>query len=176
MNDDTLMQMVLVFLRLGALTFGSVDTVLGEMERELVGHGWLTHTQFVEAYSLSRLAPGPSGTLIVVPLGVQIAGLVGALSAAAAFFSPTALMAFGIIAIWGRVRENRWPRAIRQAVTPVAIGLLAGAVYTVGRGTIQHLPTLLLAIVATLVLLRTRVPAPLVVVGCAIVGLLGFRP
>jgi chromate transporter len=176
MMDDTLVQLALVLVRLGALTFGTVGTVLGEMERELVGHGWLTHAQFVEAYSLSQLAPGPAGTLIVVPLGYQIAGLAGALVAAVAFYSPTALFAFGAMSLWGRVRENRWPRAIRQAVTPVAIGLLAGAVYTLGQSTIRGPSGLLLVTVATLVLLRTRVPAPVVVLGCAAVGMVFFRP
>ena len=174
--DDTLLQMAWLFARLGLLTFGSVATVLGEMEREMVGRGWLTHAAFIEAYSLAQVAPGPAGTLVVVPLGYLTAGVAGAVVATLAFYGPTALLAFTVLSVWGRLRDSPWPQALRRAVTPVAIGLLAGSLYALGQATVRDWATLLLAAVAAAILVRTRVPAPVVVLACAAAGVVCFRP
>jgi chromate transporter len=174
--DDTLLHLAWLMARLSLVTFGSIASVLGEMQREMVGRGWVTDAQFLEAYSLSQVAPGPAGTLVVVPLGYLTAGLPGAIVATLAYYTPTALLAFGLLSAWKRLRESPWPQALRRAVTPVAIGLLAGSLYSLGQATVREWGVLLLAAAAGLLLTHTRVPVPLVVLGCAVAGILWLQP
>src|SRR3954447_8742654 len=94
---STLLEVALLFGRLSLLSFGGGTTVLGERERAAVGHGWLTHDQFVQSYALGQLAPGPGMTL-VVPIGYQTAGIAGGLVAFLSFFLPTAILALAVVA------------------------------------------------------------------------------
>jgi len=167
---DVLVQLALVVGKLGLLTMGSVATILAEMEREVVGHGWMTHTEFVAVFALTQIAPG-SPTLMMVPIGYHAAGFAGALVALLAYFVPTMLLALLVSRLWYRVRDSRWPQAIRTAVVPVAVGIILAGVWSLGVATIQQGASLLIFVVAYLAL-RARMAAPLVMLGAAALGAL----
>jgi chromate transporter len=171
--DAAWVQLGLLLAKFSMFAFGGTHAYLGQMERELTGRGWITHQQFIEAYALSRLTPG-SETLWVIPVGYHIAGVIGALVAFFAYFVPSLVVAMLVIALWSRVRELRWPKAIRIAVGPVAVGLTASSLFTLGRSAVQDVPSVAL-FAGVLLLLRTSVPTPFVVVGAGAVGLVLFR-
>jgi chromate transporter len=169
MDFFTLGQVALVFGKLSILSFGGGTAVLAEMERETIGRGWVTHQQFLESYALGQLTPGP-GMTMVVPVGYQAAGVPGGIVAFVAFFAPTVLLALAAILMCSRIRESRWPKAIRIAMLPVANGLMLASAYTVGTATGINLVVLGIAALATGVLLATKVPAPAVVLGAGVLG------
>lgn len=62
--------------------------------------------------------------------------------------------------------------AFVQGVTAAAAGAITGAVIILGRQSIVDLPTALLALATLgLLLMTTKVPEPLIVVGAALIGL-----
>jgi len=171
---STLLQLALLFGRLSLLSFGGGTTVLGEMEREVVGHGWLTHDQFVQSYALGQLTPGPGMTL-VVPIGYQTAGIAGGLVAFLSFFLPTAILALAVVAVWSRVRESKWPKAIRTSTLPVASGLTLASAYTISMGSIHSLLTVVIALATMALIMRSKIPTPVVLLASGAVGALFIR-
>src|SRR4051794_11027259 len=115
-------EIFLVFLKLGLMSFGGGQVTLAEMQREVVGHGWLTHAQFIESFAIGQLSPGP-GALYIIPMGYKAAGLTGSLAAMAGYLLPTTFIALGAILLWSRIRTSRWPSAVREALVPVTVGL-----------------------------------------------------
>src|SRR5687767_14892163 len=101
MMETTWMDVFLYFLKLGLQAWGGGQVVIGEMQRQTVAMGWLTEAQFLEAYAIGQMTPGP-GTTYVVPIGYQAAGIAGALGAAVGFFLPTVSIGFALILIWHR--------------------------------------------------------------------------
>ena len=61
----------------------------------------MTEAQFVDAFAIARMAPGP-GTLLVTLIGWQVDGAWGALVASIGIFVPTALLVYGLARIWAR--------------------------------------------------------------------------
>ena len=165
----TLLQLALVFGKLSLLSIGSSATILGQMQRDVVSHGWMTTAQFTQAFGLSQATPG-SGAVVAVPIGYQAAGLAGVLVAFGAFYIPTFLLAVVVTAVWQRVRESRWPNAVRTAVLPVAMGLILAAVYSLGRATVHNLPSFLLTGVVAVACIRTKLPMVAVVGGAMAAG------
>jgi chromate transporter len=166
--DEVTIQVFLTFLRLGLLAWGGGQVILAEMQREVVGHGWLTDAQFLEAYAIGQMSPGP-GTLYVVPIGYQAAGIPGAIAAVLGFFLPTITIGLTLIMIWRRVRQSRWPAAIRDALMPVAVGLVLASVYAIARSSLTDVPGILMA--GTSALLIWKAPVPPTVVILALGGL-----
>ena len=70
-------QLALSFALLSILAVGGGTAVLPEMQTLLAHQFGIDHTQFVHIYSMGQVAPGPN-MLMVLVIGFQIAGLVGA--------------------------------------------------------------------------------------------------
>lgn len=172
---DRLLDLAVILAKLGLISFGGSAAVLPEMEKQFVSRGWMSGAEFTQAVSLGFLTPGPS-TLMVVPMGYQIGGIPGALVALLAYWGPTIIVAILVTMIWSRLSDSPWPKAFRTALIPLAVGLNAGAVLVLGKSSLINIPTFLIACVAALVLLRTKIGAPYVMFGAAALGGLLLRP
>ncbi len=113
-----------VFVPLSLVSVGGGQTVVADIHRQVVAnHHWLTESQFVDAFAISRMAPGP-GTLLVTLIGWDVGGLWGALVASIAIFVPSALLVYGIARLWARYRGARWQLALEAGLRPVAAGMI----------------------------------------------------
>jgi chromate transporter len=157
-----------IFLRIGAVTFGGGYVMVPLIEAEVVhAHGWLTHREFVEAFALGQVTPGP--VLITATfIGYRVAGTLGALVATVSIFLPSLVLTIVAGSSLRRFRANRQVQAFLRGVTPAVVGLLVAAAWSVGRAGIHTWVGLALAVASALVLLRFRVNAFLVILGAAV--------
>ena len=164
-----------VFARITIVAFGGGIGILPEMERLTVGeHGWVTHQEFVDAFALSQVTPGP-GMLMVVAIGYSAAGIPGAAVAGIAMFGPTALITWLVADRWGRIAQRPAMRLVRAALGPVALGLLAAGCYTLFRLGVHGVSSGAVAVAALLaVAVLGRSPAMVVGLG-AVAGLAFMR-
>lgn len=167
--NASLVDIFLVYLKLGLMSFGGAQVTLAEMQREVVSRGWLTHAQFIESFAIGQLSPGP-GALYIVPMGYKAAGIAGAIAATAGYLLPTTAVALTAILLWSRIRTSRWPAAIRDAMVPVTVGLLLGSTYTMGRVVLADVSSATLALASAALLWRTTLPTPIVLLGAGAVG------
>ena len=164
----TLATLVWTFFRLSFLCVGGGLSAIPEMQRQVVTiHRWLTAREFVDGYALSQITPGPA-MLVTTFIGYRVSGVLGALLATAAMFVPTSFLMWIIAHRWDRLRGRPWALAVERALPPIAIGLMAAGVYTVGRSAVTDLPTALLAIAAAIVLVRRWLPAAAVVLAAGL--------
>jgi chromate transporter len=75
-----------------------------------------------------------------------------------------------------RVMASQHLNAAVDGVTAAATGAIAGAVVVLGRRAIIDAPTIGIAIVTVLVLIRSRrVPEPLVIIAAGVAGIVLMR-
>jgi chromate transporter len=177
---NTLWLLFAVFAPLSLVTVGGGQAVVADIQRQVVDtHHWLTSSQFLNDFAISRMAPGP-GSLLVTLIGWQVAGIAGAVVATAGIFAPTAVLMFGVAEFWSRFRGRRWQVALEAGLRPVAAGMILAAVLVLLRSLDGGWPAVLIALGSTTILLRTRVN-PLLLLGlgaaalvaCHAAGLLG---
>jgi chromate transport protein ChrA len=167
-----------IFLRIGAVTFGGGFVMVPLIEAEVVQeHGWLTHREFVEAFALGQVTPGP--VLVTATfIGYRVAGTLGALVATVSIFLPSLVLTIVAGSSLRRFRANRQVQAFLRGVTPAVVGLLVAAAWSTGRAGIHTWIGLMIALVAAAMLLRFRPNPFLVMLGAAalrfLVGLFWF--
>jgi chromate transporter len=159
-----LIHLAWTFALLSVLAVGGGTAVLPEMQTILAHQFGIDHTQFVHIYSIGQLAPGPN-MLMVLVIGYQIAGLIGAGVVLLSFFLPSSLMCFYMGRLWNRFGESPWRRTIQNALEPISIGLMCSGVYAVAKASVVSSITLALALVTLYLILRTKINPVLVILG-----------
>jgi chromate transporter len=160
------------FTKAGLVVFGSGLAIVPFLYGGVVGRfGWLTERQFLDAVAVSMLTPGPV-VITVAFIGYLVAGMTGALAAAAGVFLPTYLVVALAAPHFHRVADSVRMRAFVDGVTAAVTGALAGAVVVLGRRAIIDLPTAMLGAASLGVLLRwRRVSEPLLLLAAAVAGI-----
>ncbi|HZT57249.1 MAG TPA: chromate transporter [Pyrinomonadaceae bacterium] len=158
-----------IFLRIGTVTFGGGFVMVPLIESEVVNsHHWLTHQQFVEAFALGQITPGP--VLITATfIGYWVAGTLGAIVATVSIFLPSVALTVAAGSSLRRFRSNRQVQAFLRGVTPAVVGLLVAAAWSIGRAGIHSWVGATMAVAAAAVLLRFRVNPFLVLLASAVV-------
>ena len=169
----TLVQLALVFAKVGAVVFGGGFVMIPYLQQEVVQHyHWLTQQQFVDAIALGQVTPGPiliSATFI----GYKVQGLPGAVMATVAVFLPSFLMVGLATYQLARLRGNPQVAGFIHGVLPAVVALLLAATVTIARSALwPDWRLLLLAVVAFVLLVRFKVDAIYVVVAAGVAGFL----
>jgi chromate transporter len=117
-----------VFLKLGCTSFGGPVAHLGYFRAELVEkRGWIDDDRFADLVALCQFLPGPASSQLVFALGMQRAGLAGAMVGSLCFTLPSALLmiafAYGV-SIAGNLHGAGWIHGLKLA----AVGVVAQAV------------------------------------------------
>ena len=105
-------------------------------------------------------------------------GWAGGLLALVAVFAPGMLVLLAALPAWSRLRHLARARSALAAVNAAVVGLLLATWLGLLRPSIGSAADVVIALVATLALMSTRVPPWLVALGCALAGaaLAGWVP
>ncbi len=175
-SAETMARILGFFAKAAIVVFGSGLAVVPFLHGGAVGdYGWLTERQFLDAVAVSMITPGPV-VITVAFIGYLVAGPIGGLVAAIGMFLPTYLAVVLAAPSFHRVMASRHLKAAVDGVTAAATGAIAGAVVVLGRRAIIDAPTIGIAVVTLLLLIRVRrVPEPLVIIAAGVVGIVLTR-
>jgi chromate transporter len=170
--------LVTIALRFGVLSLvavGGVTSILPEVHRVTVDvNHWLTDAEFTQMFAIAQASPGPN-MLIVALIGFHVAGLPGALTAAAAICLPSCTLAYLVEHVWQRFRGTPLRRAVESGLAPITIGLMIATGWLVAHGARDTggAAYAITGVTAALVVL-TRVNPLWLFAGAGVIGLLGL--
>lgn len=164
-------QLASVFSMLSLLAVGGGSAVLPEMQTLLHQYFNFSHTDFVHAYSVGQLAPGPN-MLAVLIMGEMIDGIVGALIVAFAFFIPSSILCLYAGRLWARIGDTPWRHSVQQALEPISIGLMCSGVYTIAKESLVNWQSCAVALLVGLLLIKTKINPVILILGSGTTGYL----
>lgn len=142
------LELFLIFLKLGAFTFGGGAAMMPFLEDEVVGRGWLTTEQFVDFVAISESTPGPFAVNIATYIGSikgaefataagfggeVIWGIVGAACATLGLALPSFVIILLIAKFYDKFKSSKLVAGAMNGLKPVSIGLIAAAVLSIGQ-------------------------------------------
>jgi chromate transporter len=171
---NTLVALAVIFTQLSLLAFGGGNTILPEMQRQVVQvHGWMSAQDFSALFALAQAAPGPN--MMVVPLiGWHVAGWPGLLVSSVAKFGPSSLLTGVVLGLWRRFKDRPWRRVVQGGLVPMTVGLVAASALLITLATDHSRGLLLITAAVAAASLWTRLH-PLWLLGAgAAAGLAGL--
>ena len=166
----SLASLFLVFLKIGAVLYGSGYVLVTFLERDLVDRlGWLTQSQLLDVIAIGQVTPGPVFTTATA-IGYVMGGLPGAAVATIGIFLPSFLFVAMVNPLITYLRSNTVASAFLDGVNAGAIALMAGVAFTLGRAAIVDIPSAVVSMGAVYLMVRRGVsPTWLIPIG-AIIG------
>jgi chromate transporter len=173
-TGDPMLAVAEKFYRAGSLVFGGGHVVLPLLESELVAPGLIGRDAFLAGYGMAQAVPGPlfsfaayAGAMLNMPPN----GLIGAALALCAIYLPSALLLFGALPYWNRLKSNARLRGGLDLANAAVVGLLAAVLYDpVFTSAVFGPADFALALVVGALLIVVRLPPWLVVVLSAAAG------
>lgn len=166
----TLPSLFLVFLKTGAVLFGSGYVLLAFLRADLVERlGWLTEAQLIDAIAVGQVTPGPVFTTATF-VGYVLAGPGGALVATAGIFLPGFVFVALTAPLVPRLRASQPLAHLLDGVNVASLALMAVVTVQLGREALRDGPSLALALASAVLLLRWRVNATWLILGGGAAG------
>jgi len=168
----SLSSLFLVFLKIGAIVFGSGYVLLAFLRADLVvNRGWLTDSQLIDAVAVGQVTPGPVFTSATF-IGFILGGIRGATVSTVGIFLP----AFLLVAVSGPlvplIRKSKTASAFLDGVNVASLALMIAVGWQLGRASVVDVVTVALTVVSLIALLRFRVNSAWLVMVGAMVGLI----
>lgn len=165
-------QLFLIFLKVGAILYGSGYVLFAFLDTELVATGILTRTQLMDAIAVGQFTPGPVFSSVTF-IGYQINGWTGALVATIGIFLPSFVFVALLNPLVKKMRNSALFSAFLDAVNVASVAVIAAICYVMGRESITNWRTALIALLSiSLLLIFKKVNSALVVIGGALLGYL----
>lgn len=127
-----LLKVFLNFLYIGALAFGGGYAVLPLIQQQCVeANNWITMTEFSDLLTISQITPGPIAINSATFVGMQAAGIPGALLATLGFMLPPFLIVSLLYFLFRKYGKLNFVQDILSALKPAVVGLIAVAALNV---------------------------------------------
>lgn len=193
-----LWKIFILYSRVSLFSWGGGPASLALMQREsttalwlppgsMTPTPWITPEEFADAVAAGNALPGPIAPQVSAFVGYKLAGVPGAVAAAAGTVLPTTLLMLVMVVYFYKVRESGLVKSMLQAVRPVVVGLLLWTAYDMaltvfgvpkyglGGALTMGWDKLLIVLVAFLVLTFTRVNPAVIILAAAMLGCLVYR-
>jgi chromate transporter len=170
-----LREIALLFLKLGAVSFGGPAAHIALIEAEIVRkRQWVTKQQFLDMLGAANLIPGPTSTEMAINVGFVRAGWIGLCVAGASFIVPAALIT-GVFA-WAYVRFGNLPQAasVLAGIKPAVVAIIAMAIWRLGKTAVKDVGLGVLG-AAALAAFFLRLNPILILFGGGLIGMLSRR-
>ncbi|MBS1000140.1 chromate efflux transporter [Acetobacter persici] len=152
-RPGSVLEVLLIFLRLGVTCFGGPIAHIGYFRDEfVVRRRWLNERAYADLVGLCQFLPGPASSQVGFSIGLMRAGYAGGLAAWAGFTLPSALIlvlfAYGANAFAGPTGAG-----LLHGLKLVAVAIVAQAVWGMARTLCPDRARASIAVTAALIVL-----------------------
>ena len=128
------LELFLVFLQIGAFTFGGGYAMLPMMEEQVLAHNWMGKEELLNFIAVAESTPGPVAINMATYIGTETAGFFGAVCATLGVVLPSFVVILLVAKFYEKYKNSFYVANALNGIRPVVIGLMLSAVISLGMG------------------------------------------
>ncbi len=161
---------------IGLNSFGGPAGQIAVMHRVLVEEKrWISETRFLHALNYCMLLPGPEAMQLATYVGWLLHRTRGGLAAGILFVLPGFATILGLSILYAGFHDVRIVEGLFFGLKPAVLAVVIEAVVRIGKRALKNRLMLAIAAFAFVAIFFFSVPFPLIVLGAALLGLIGGR-
>jgi chromate transporter len=164
------------WLKLGFISFGGPAGQIAMMHQELVEkRRWISERRFLHALNYCMLLPGPEAQQLATYLGWLLHRTVGGILAGALFVLPSLLILIALAWLYMAYGQTTLVAGLFYGIKPAVTAIVIHAAWRIGSRTLKNAALWAIAAAAFIALFAFNVPFPAIVLGAALLGIVGGR-
>lgn len=161
----------LIFLKFGAVIFGSGYVLLAFLQADLVDRlHWLTQAQLLDAVAVGQITPGPVFTTATF-IGYLLGGVRGGVVATAGIFLPGFLFVAASRPLIPRIRGSKIAGAFLDGANVGAVALMFAVTWQLGRAALVDFCTGAIAALSAFALICLPINSAWLIFAGGLIGL-----
>ncbi|MCR1899406.1 chromate transporter [Irregularibacter muris] len=171
-----LINIFLVFLKIGAFSFGGGYAMIPFIQREIiVKNGWLDIKEFLDIIAIAEVTPGPIAVNSATFVGYKYGGLIGSIVATLAIISVSFILIVIISRIYDKFKQSNTVKAVFLGIRPTILGLILSAAVTVGKSAFTGTQSILIALVIFIAVYKYKLHPIIAILSSGVMGVLLIR-
>ena len=128
----------MTFFKIGLFSFGGGYAMLPLIADEVLVHGWLSQTEFVQIIAVAEMTPGPIAVNSATYVGYQTAGFWGSFCATLGVAAPSVILILLVSRLFFKYNHHPLMKRFFTGVRPVIAGLVLTAVWFIPHSIWMH--------------------------------------
>jgi chromate transporter len=167
-------QIVTTFWNIGAFAFGGGFTTIPLIQHQVVDSlHWLSVPQFIDGIAMGQITPGPV-FITATFIGYRVAGILGAIFATLAIFTPSLALMIGLSGIHAKLKNLKIVKVIVKGFLAGFIGLLVAVTLQFAFKSLVSWQAWLIFALSLFWLMYLKKDAVWVIIGTVVLSLLIF--
>ena len=123
-----LLELFWSFFQIGLFSIGGGYAAIPLIQEQVVDrHAWLSMPQFADIMTIAEMTPGPIAVNSATFVGIQIAGITGAVVATVGCVFPSCIIVMTLAYVYYRFRGLNIVQGILSGLRPAVIAMIASA-------------------------------------------------
>lgn len=170
---NTVINIFLTFIKIGAFGFGGGLAMLPLIEEEVVkNNGWITTQELVDIIAIVEMTPGPIAVNSSTFVGYKVGSFPGALAGSIGIVIISFTLMTILAKYFKKMRDMDQIQAIFQGIRPAILGLILSAVIMVGKTAIVDIKSIVIASIVFIGLYKFKIHPILGIVMAGVMGLI----
>jgi len=138
-NQQKLIEIAQVFLKLGLFAFGGPAAHIAMMEEEIVRkRKWMDHSHFLDLMGATNLIPGPNSTEMTMHCGYVRGGVAGLVVAGFCFIFPAVVLTLLLAYFYVQYGQIPEVEPFINGIKPAVLAVILGAVFKLGKKALKN--------------------------------------
>ena len=168
-----LWQLFISFAQIGLFSIGGGYAAIPLIQSQAVEvHGWLTAEQFMDLATIAEMTPGPIALNAASFVGIQVAGIAGAVIATLGCILPSLVIVSGLSWIYGRYRRLPMLQSVLGFLRPAVVALIAVPTFNMAKSAHITLSNCWIPIITALLIYLLHVNPVFIILGAGLAGYL----
>nr|WP_317359663.1 chromate transporter [uncultured Tyzzerella sp.] len=164
-----LLELFIVFFKIGSLTFGGGIAMLPMLQREIVNNKkWATEEELINYYSIGQCTPGIIAINTATFIGYKIKGKIGAIFSTFGMVCPSLIIILAIATFIKNFLHIQWVIYVFAGIKIAVAGLVLDAFIGFLKKNVKNKISLLLCILAFILNLVLKISPVYIIFVCVI--------
>lgn len=168
----TLLQLFVIFARIGGFTFGGGYAMLPMLQKELVDNkGWTTYEELIDYYAIGQCTPGIIAVNVATFVGYKTKGILGGIFATLGMITPSIIIVGIIAAFLHGFQDYEAVQWAFSGIRAAVVALILSAMWKIAKKSLVDIFAVIIFIAVAVLSFLTDVSPALFVIAAGLCGL-----